>query len=146
MDQQGRLAIIGTGNIGRAMALGLAAAGRFERSEIVVTRRKTDLLQDMADEGFEVRKDNRDAVRRADVVMIAVGPQELDPVLLEIGPDLDDCYPLLHHAESLVALAAGDAERASYASRMGERVRTMLACRVIQDISEATQYENGDKS
>jgi len=95
MGKQARLAIIGTGNIGRAMALGLAAAGRFERSEIVLTRRKVERLQDLAAEGFQVQDDNRDAVRRTEIVIVAVEPQQLDPVLKEIGADLDPARHLL---------------------------------------------------
>jgi len=89
MSSNVQLAIIGTGNIGRAMAVGLAAAGRFKPDEIVLTRRKVERLRDLAAEGFRTQQDNRDAVRRADVVVVAVEPQQLDPVLAEIGPDLD---------------------------------------------------------
>ena len=88
MGDKVRLAIIGTGNIGRAMAVGLAAAGRFAREEIILTRRKVDRLADLAAEGFQTQSDNRDAVQRVEIVIVAVGPQQLDPVLQEIRPAL----------------------------------------------------------
>jgi pyrroline-5-carboxylate reductase len=89
MDDKTRLAIIGTGNIGRAMAVGLADAGRFSASEIILTRRNVDRLEDLAGAGFRIQSDNRDAVRRAEIVVIAVEPQQLDGVLREISADLD---------------------------------------------------------
>ncbi|MHC4429198.1 MAG: pyrroline-5-carboxylate reductase [Planctomycetota bacterium] len=89
MSSKAQLAIIGTGNIGRAMAVGLAAAGRFARQEMILTRRKVERLEDLATEGFQTQQDNRDAVRRADTVVVAVEPQQLDEVLQEIRPDLE---------------------------------------------------------
>lgn len=89
MGAKAQLTIIGTGNIGRAMATGLVAAKRYKAAEIVLTRRKVDRLQDLAAQGFQTQSDNRDAVRRADVVIVAVEPTQLDGVLSEIAPDLD---------------------------------------------------------
>ena len=105
MGDKAGLAIIGTGNIGRAMAIGLAAAGRFKREEMILTRRKVERLQELADDGFQTQTDNRDAVRRAEIVIVAVEPQQLDPVLREIRPELD---PARHLLISVVSGAALD--------------------------------------
>ena len=95
MTSKAQLAIIGTGNIGRALALGLAASDGFEPSKIILTRRRVELLEELAGEGFQTQSDNRDAVRRADIVILALEPQQLDGVLLEIAPDLDPSRHLL---------------------------------------------------
>lgn len=89
MGTSARLAIIGTGNIGRAIATGLARVGRFKREEMILTRRRIERLEDLASDGFQTQADNRDAVRRARVVLVAVEPQQLDAVLEEIAPDLE---------------------------------------------------------
>ncbi|MCP3979191.1 MAG: pyrroline-5-carboxylate reductase [bacterium] len=94
MGKPVRLAILGTGNIGRAIALGLAGNG-FEPQEIIVTRRRVERLDDLASRGFVVQSDNRDAVRRAAIVIAAVEPQQLDGLLDEIRPDLDPQKNLL---------------------------------------------------
>ena len=104
MGKQARLTIIGAGNIGRAMAAGLVGAGRFPSSEIILTRRTVALLADMAQQGFQTQADNRDAVRRADSVIIAVQPGQLDQVLEEIGPDLAAGRQLLISVVSGVSL------------------------------------------
>jgi len=100
MSAHDRLAILGTGNIGRAMALGLEKAGVFRPGDITLTRRQTGRLDDLARRGFEIRTDNRDAVRRASVVIIAVTPHDLNGVLAEIAPDID---PKAHLLVSVVS-------------------------------------------
>ncbi|UCH30114.1 MAG: pyrroline-5-carboxylate reductase [Myxococcales bacterium] len=105
MSDKAQLAIIGTGNIGRAMAVGLASAGRFPREEMILTRRRLDRLEDLAAEGFQAQTDNRDAVRRAEVVVLAVEPRQLDPVLEEIRPSLDPDRHLLISVVSGAALS-----------------------------------------
>ena len=89
MQQPAKLAILGTGNIGRAIARGLVAAGRMAPSDVILTRRHTSALDALAEDGFLVQADNRDAVRRADLVLLAVQPQQLDALLAEIAPELN---------------------------------------------------------
>jgi pyrroline-5-carboxylate reductase len=105
MADRSRLAIIGAGNIGRAMAVGLAAAGRFPRDRIILTRRRVERLADLAAEGFDVESDNRSAVRRAAVLIVAVEPGRLDEVLREIRDELDAARHLLISVVSGATLA-----------------------------------------
>ncbi len=95
MGTRAQLAILGTGNIGRAIAIGLAAAGRFQPSEMTLTRRNLRHLEDLAAQGFKTTSDNREAVRRAEIVVVAVEPHQLDALLQEIAPDLDPQRHLL---------------------------------------------------
>ena len=106
MGAKAELAIIGAGNIGRAIATGLAEVGRFQCGEMILTRRKTDKLDDLAARGFQTQSDNRDATRRAGVVLIAVEPQQIDAVLQEIGTELD---PERHLLISVVSGASIEA-------------------------------------
>jgi len=84
-----QLAILGGGNIGTAMARGLVEAGRLAAPEIIVTRRRPHLLDGLARQGYVVQADNRDAVRRAGTVIIAVTPQQLTDLLRDIRSELD---------------------------------------------------------
>lgn len=85
---ESRLAILGGGNIGQAMARGLTASGVYAPEKIIVTRRQLQFLRPLAKEGFVVQKDNRDAVRRSRVIILSVLPQQLVQVLDEIAPVL----------------------------------------------------------
>jgi len=100
-----RIAILGAGNIGRAMAAGLASSGHSAPSDMILTRRKTHLLEDLAKRGFQTQSNNRDAVRRSDIVILAVEPQQLDGVLREIAPDLDPDGHLLISVVSGVGIS-----------------------------------------
>lgn len=83
-----RLAIIGAGNIGIPIAQGLVDSGAYSPGDIVLTRRSIHLLDDMRARGYAVEPDNRIAVQQAHVVILAVEPQQIDPVLAEIGGTL----------------------------------------------------------
>ena len=83
-----RIAIIGAGNIGTAIANGLVKSGRFLAEDITLTRRRTHLLEGMKGQGFTVEGDNRKAVRGSEVVIVAVEPQQVDGVIEEITPEL----------------------------------------------------------
>ena len=104
--QESKLAILGTGNIGRAMALGLVAAGKFEAGDMVLTRRHPEALDDLAERGYHTTSDNRAAVRAADVVIVAVEPQQLDGVLREIAGELDPARHVLVSVVSGAGIAA----------------------------------------
>lgn len=81
-----RVAIVGAGNIGRAIAQGLVASGGFAPQEVALTRRRTDLLAPLAAEGFGVGGDNVAAVRGARIAVLAVEPRQADGVLEELAP------------------------------------------------------------
>jgi pyrroline-5-carboxylate reductase len=88
MKNKPRIAIVGAGNIGLAIANGLVESGRFGAGDITLSRRNVQLLEGMRGRGFVVEGDNRAAVRAADVVVIAVEPQQIDGVLQEIASEL----------------------------------------------------------
>ena len=83
-----RIAVVGGGNLGYAIAEGLAAAG-LPAGHLHVTRRKVHLLQPLADRGLLVGSDNAAAVRSAQLVVLAVKPKQVQPLLREILPALD---------------------------------------------------------
>lgn len=83
------IAILGAGNLGTAIAEGLLASELFDPGRITVTRRRIDLLSELADEGVRTTSDNRDAVQGAGVVLVCVQPQQLDGLLDEVAPELE---------------------------------------------------------
>jgi hypothetical protein len=84
-----KLAILGGGNLGRALALGWVEAGRLSASDIHITRRQHEKLADLAAMGYETGADNRAAVRASELIILAVQPQQLDALLKEIATELD---------------------------------------------------------
>lgn len=101
----GSIAILGGGNLGRALARGWLAAGLVEPGELTLTRRRTDLLEEFADRGCRVTDDNAAAVRRSRTVVLAVQPQQIVPLLDEIAPALGADRHLLVSCVSDVGVA-----------------------------------------
>lgn len=82
------IAILGGGNLGQAIAKGLVNSGKYTPAQIIVTRRHPGAIKALADAGYRVQSDNRDAVRSAGTVIISVQPQQMVPLLKEIREDL----------------------------------------------------------
>ncbi len=87
-DACGKIAIIGAGNIGAAIARGLAASGRFRPQDIILTRRRTEFLEELRAENFAVLADNRAAAKSASIVILAVGPKEIEAAARHLAPAL----------------------------------------------------------
>jgi pyrroline-5-carboxylate reductase len=84
-----RIAIIGGGNLGSAIAEGLLKSKFNEPSEIIVTKRHTATLHSLKEKGIQITDDNNEAVRKSDVVILAVKPFQVSDILLGIRNDLD---------------------------------------------------------
>ena len=83
-----RIAIIGAGNIGTAIANGLVTSGLFPPADIPLTRRKIELLEEFRERGFTITDDNCEAVRHSAAIIVAVEPQQIDRVRHEIAAEL----------------------------------------------------------
>ncbi|HEV7134073.1 MAG TPA: pyrroline-5-carboxylate reductase [Gaiellaceae bacterium] len=82
-----RIAIIGGGRIGEALLSGLLSSGWRSSEEIVVTSRNETRVAELRERhGVEATTSNPDAVRGAELVVLAVKPQDIDTLLAEIGP------------------------------------------------------------
>ena len=82
------IAILGAGNIGNSIANGLVQSGSFSKDKIILTRRKVHLLEEQKAKGFRVTGDNIEAVKESEIIIVAVEPQQMDTVLLQISPAL----------------------------------------------------------
>jgi pyrroline-5-carboxylate reductase len=81
-----RIAILGGGKIGESLLAGLLSSGWRKPEEIVVTGRRQERVDELAERyGVETTLANADAVRGASFIVIAVKPQDFDVLLGEIG-------------------------------------------------------------
>jgi len=85
-----KIAIIGGGNLGRAIAEGLFKGQLINPENITVTRRKLDLINDLKEKGIKTTSNNCDAVKTATVVIVAVKPKKVMSILEEIRDSLSD--------------------------------------------------------
>lgn len=84
-----KIAIIGGGNLGAAMAEGLISSGFVLAADLIVTRRNTGALKSLEEKGVHISDNNIDAVKFADWIVLAVKPFQVKEVLSLIQPHLD---------------------------------------------------------
>lgn len=90
-----KIAIIGVGNMGTAIVKGLVKSNFLPPSDIYAYIRKQATLDRMEQLGITSFNSNKEAVRNADVVIVAVKPYHVEGVLNEIRPVLTEDKILL---------------------------------------------------
>ena len=97
-----RIAILGCGQIGESLLSGLLSANWREPGEVAVTARREERLEELRERyGVEATGSNADAVRGAELVVVAVKPQDIETLLGEIGPLLDPSQTVLSVAAAI---------------------------------------------
>ena len=94
-----KIAIIGGGNLGAAMAEGLLKSGFSRPEDITVTRRTLSRLTDLKEKGINVTDDNDLAIRASEVIIVALKPFNVKEVLTSLKNSFD---PKKHLIISLV--------------------------------------------
>ncbi|MBE6201443.1 MAG: pyrroline-5-carboxylate reductase [Rikenellaceae bacterium] len=86
-----KIAIIGAGNMGGALARGLAKGTIIPTADIYVANPSTAKLEALKEElpDINITTDNCEAAASADMVVLAVKPWKVEGVLGEIRPHLD---------------------------------------------------------
>lgn len=95
MSAQQHIAILGSGNMGLALAKGLVKAGIYQPNQITLTRRSMASLEEHVKAGYQVTTDNAKAVSNATIIVLAVLPQQLNKLLAEIKPAVNTSTQLL---------------------------------------------------
>lgn len=76
-----KIAIIGGGNLGTAIAEGLLKSKFCKASDITITKRNTATLDVLRSRNVKVTTDNAYAVAQSDIVILAVKPYQVSEVL-----------------------------------------------------------------
>ena len=84
------ITIIGGGNLGSAIAEGLLKSKFARASDITITKRNIATLQSLKKKGITITDDNNEAVKKGDVVILAVKPFQVADVLLGIKNELNN--------------------------------------------------------
>ena len=85
------VAVLGAGNIGRALIGGMIHSDLIAPDHVIATRRTASALDDMAEEfpGLRTTTDNVDAVEDASIVLLTIKPQSRAQVVTEIREAID---------------------------------------------------------
>jgi len=84
-----KIAIIGGGNLGTAIAEGLLKSKFSKASELTVTKRNITTLKHLKGKGVDVTNVNAEAVKKSEVIILAVKPFQVSDVLNEIKKEFN---------------------------------------------------------
>lgn len=84
-----KIAIIGGGNLGSAIAEGLIKSAFAKPNDITITRRNLARLQTLKDQGVSVTDNNQAAIESNDVIIIALKPFNVKEVLEGLKKSFD---------------------------------------------------------
>jgi pyrroline-5-carboxylate reductase len=85
-----KIAIIGGGNLGTAIAEGLISSGFISAENIIITKRNISALSALAEKGVHVTDNNKEAVSNASHIIFAVKPFQVKEILLQLKPVLSE--------------------------------------------------------
>ncbi|MFW5656769.1 MAG: pyrroline-5-carboxylate reductase [Bacteroidota bacterium] len=89
MQKPLKIGIIGGGNLGSAIAEGLAASDVLPSENITISRRRMHLLEYLKKEDIRITDNNKVVVENNSIIIIAVKPHQLMEILREISTTLD---------------------------------------------------------
>ncbi len=101
-----RVAILGCGKIGESLLAGLLSSGWRKPEDVVATVRREDRIPELRGHyGIDVLRSNEEAAAGANLVVVAVKPQDIDPLLGELGPALTASQTVLSVAAAITTAA-----------------------------------------
>lgn len=99
-----KIAILGCGNIGSAIAFGLLESENSKPDSLTLTRRKLSELDIFDKNGCRTTSDNSAAVNESEIILCAVTPLQFNELLTEIKDSLDLKKHILISAVSGVSI------------------------------------------
>ena len=96
-----KIAVVGAGNMGGAIARGLVKAGTVRAADVTVSDISEAVLQGFSERGCNTTHDNVAAVKGADVVFVVVKPWLVEEVVKGLKSGLD------YASQRFVCVAAG---------------------------------------
>jgi pyrroline-5-carboxylate reductase len=97
-----RICVLGAGKAGEALVAGLLSSGWSKPADIVATARHQERIDELSKRyGIEGTLDNVAAAEGAQVVVIAVKPQDIEALLGDVGAALDSSQTVLSIAAAI---------------------------------------------
>lgn len=128
---EGTLAILGAGGMGEALLNGLLRSRGAQPEQIWATVRRPQRARELAETyGIHADTDSPGAVAAADVLLVAVKPQNLRELLTEVGPKV-------HAGHTVISVVAGVPTRAIDEQIPGDTPVVRVMCNVCVQVDEA---------
>ena len=85
-----KIAILGAGNIGQAIYKGLVQSGELKPEQIILSNTNITLIEAYKNDGCSITDNNQEAVIFADTLILCVEPQQMNRLLDQIRPSIDE--------------------------------------------------------
>jgi pyrroline-5-carboxylate reductase len=85
-----KIAIIGAGNLGTSLVKGLVESKIYSPETFTLTRRNTAKLSAFKELGCSIATNNIEAIKNADIIILAVLPQKVNEILNELKGNVQD--------------------------------------------------------
>jgi pyrroline-5-carboxylate reductase len=100
--QDKRIAFIGAGNMGEGLIKGLLEAGKVRPEQLIATDVRTDRLETIRKAyQIDTLTNNREAVTKAQILLLAVKPQAMNGVLTELNGTVGEDHLILSIAAGI---------------------------------------------
>jgi len=99
-----RIAIIGGGNLGTSLTKGLLKTGDYKKEDIIISEIRERRRQHLNELGFQVTDNSKTAVSEAELIIIAVKPQQAKALLDEISGFINKNKHIIAYTVSGLAL------------------------------------------
>ena len=90
-----KIAIIGAGNLGKAITDGLLISQIVKSENITLTRRNTSKLEIYSKQGVNITSDNIEAVKNSEIIIISVKPHKFEKIVEQIVPYLNEKHIII---------------------------------------------------
>ena len=101
-----RIAVLGAGRIGEALISGLLSSGWRRPEDIVASSRRAERLVELAERhGIDTTQDNVEAASGAALVVVSVKPQDIEALLVQVGPAITTEQTVLSVAAAMPTAA-----------------------------------------
>jgi pyrroline-5-carboxylate reductase len=108
-----KITIIGGGNLGGAVAFGLIKSKQIEPSALTVSDRYPNVLKKFQEQGATTTDNNLEAVKNADIVILAIKPYQANEIIEEINTVLNSKQILISAVAGLGLLKLEEAVSSS---------------------------------
>ncbi len=94
-----KFGIIGSGKMGSAIGMGVIKSGVFKKDEVIFADSYAPRIEELNNGGYKTAS-NVELYQNADIVLLAVKPQQIDVILEELSK-------VSNHAKTIITIAAG---------------------------------------
>jgi pyrroline-5-carboxylate reductase len=139
--QHRNIAIIGAGNLGKALIYGLLDEQLVKPKELFATRRSSDALQSLKERGVHVSTNNQEVASQARILILAVKPYNVQRVLEEMAPVLTERHIIVSVAtgvtlDEIKRFSGGHPKVARAMPNISAEVQASLTCLTLDELDE----------